>query len=429
MDDQAGTLTPHRVLACADQIEALLDDLGQVRPEFMSTAEKAAVLLQLTTLTGRLEAVRLSVIAGSDDVANDAACRTVADWLAPRTKSDRRTCARSEQLAQAVDTRYGLIGEGLRLGRISVAQAEVIVNALDELPPEVGPKIRDQAELALLGFANAHAPDSLRKIGAKIISVVAPGVADDAERKALETAERRAEAATRLSMRRRSDGSTDISARIPDAIAARLKNCLEAFTAPRQTHITGSAAEAGGWTDPSTGIKLTGTRLAGEAFCALIESLDANRLPHHGGAATTISINLDLDDLREDLVKAGVIDLDQRTQITAGQARRLACNAALLPAVLGKKSEVMDLGRTSRLFSPAQRKAMSITQRTCRAVDCTMPSTWCEGHHYTNPWSQGCDTDLADGVLLCHWHHKRAHDTRFTTDRTPNGDIRYHRRP
>lgn len=428
MDDLVGTLTPHRVLVCADQIQTLLDGLGHVRPEFMGATEKAAVLLQLTTLTGRLEAVRLSVMAGADDVAQDAACRTVADWLAPRTQSDRRTCARAERLAQAVDTRHGLIGQGLLLGQLSVAQAEVIVNALDELPPEVGPKVRDQAELALISWAKSHAPDSLRKLGAKIVSVVAPGVADEAERKALEAAERRAEVATRLSMRRRGDGSTDLTARIPDAIAARLKTCLESFTAPRQAHITGSAAEAGGWTDPATGIRLSGARLAGEAFCALIESLDAHRLPHHGGAATTMSINLDLDDLRENLAKTGVIDLDQRTQITASQARRLACNAGLIPAVLGKKSEVLDLGRTSRFFSPAQRKAMAIKHPTCRAVDCTMLSTWCESHHYTSPWSQGGNSNLADGVLLCHWHHRRAHDLRFSTDRTPNGDIRYHRR-
>lgn len=58
-----------------------------------------------------------------------------------------------------------------------------------------------------------------------------------------------------------------------------------------------------------------------------------------------------------------------------------------------------------------------------------MPATWSEAHHYDTPWSTGGVTNLADGVLLWHWHHKRAHDSRFTTDRMPNGDLRYHRRP
>ena len=32
--------------------------------------------------------------------------------------------------------------------------------------------------------------------------------------------------------------------------------------------------------------------------------------------------------------------------------RRMACDASIIPAVLGTKSEVLDLGRTSRLVTP-----------------------------------------------------------------------------
>ncbi|HYG92222.1 MAG TPA: HNH endonuclease signature motif containing protein, partial [Nocardioides sp.] len=63
----------------------------------------------------------------------------------------------------------------------------------------------------------------------------------------------------------------------------------------------------------------------------------------------------------------------------------------------------------------------------CRAEGCTIPATWCEAHHL-HPWSQGGPTDLANGVLLCSYHHHRAHDHRYTTDRLPNGDYRFHRR-
>ncbi|WP_368666151.1 HNH endonuclease [Nocardioides antri] len=55
------------------------------------------------------------------------------------------------------------------------------------------------------------------------------------------------------------------------------------------------------------------------------------------------------------------------------------------------------------------------------------PATWCEAHHQ-QPWSQGGKTELADGVLLCSWHHHRAHDRRFHADKLANGDIRFHRR-
>lgn len=114
-------------------------------------------------------------------------------------------------------------------------------------------------------------------------------------------------------------------------------------------------------------------------------------------------------------------------QITAAHARRLACTAGILPAVLGGASEILDLGRTRRLFTPAQRKALRLRDRECRAEGCTIPGAWCEAHH-TTPWTHGGKTDLADGVLLCHHHHHRAHHTDHTTERLPNGDLRYHRR-
>ena len=100
----------------------------------------------------------------------------------------------------------------------------------------------------------------------------------------------------------------------------------------------------------------------------------------------------------------------------------------IVPVVLGGRSEVLDLGRGSRLFRSTQRKAMAVRDRRCRAEGCTIPAAWCEAHHATNPWSRGGRTDLADGVLLCSWHHHRAHDDRYLHDRLPNGDYRFHRR-
>jgi hypothetical protein len=109
-------------------------------------------------------------------------------------------------------------------------------------------------------------------------------------------------------------------------------------------------------------------------------------------------------------------------------ARRLACTAGILPVVLGATSEILDLGRTRRLFSPAQRKALAIRDRACRAEGCDIPAAWCEAHHATNPWTHQGNTDLQDGLLLCTYHPHRAHDTHYDTPRLPNGDNRYTRR-
>ena len=63
----------------------------------------------------------------------------------------------------------------------------------------------------------------------------------------------------------------------------------------------------------------------------------------------------------------------------------------------------------------------------CRTEGCETPAAWCEAHHVT-PWSRNGRSDLEDGVLLCPFHHHRAHDARYDMSRLPNGDHRFHRR-
>jgi Domain of unknown function (DUF222) len=228
--------------------------------------------------------------------------------------------------------------------------------------------------------------------------VVAPEVAEEHERAALERAERRASASTRLRIQRRGDGSSDLRARIPDQVAARLKTYLDAYTSPR----VDGARKGTGIVDPATGERLPYERLLGEAFCSLLESIDPQQMPLHAGSPTTVVATIDAAKLRAALGPAVMAD---GTRISVDQLRRQACNAGIIPAVLGGRSQVLDLGRRSRLFTGAQKLALAIEHPTCRAQGCTVPATWCEAHHGNNPWSQGGSTDLADGVLLCSWHH------------------------
>ena len=87
------------------------------------------------------------------------------------------------------------------------------------------------------------------------------------------------------------------------------------------------------------------------------------RLPIHGGNATTLIVTIPLASLQADLatadlIGAGLVPVDTANggdltgdRITASQARRLACTAKILPAVLGGNSLPLDLGRTRRLFN------------------------------------------------------------------------------
>jgi hypothetical protein len=310
-------------------------------------------------------------------------------------------------------------------GSVNPAQAKVIVRALNQLGDDVDPDVVRRAEAHLVKEAAHFAPSKLKVLGDRILEIVAPDDFEDDERKKLEEQQRRASAATRLSFRKRGDGSTDISARVPDSVAARLKAYLDAFTSPRQKNPGQPDGPGGPITDPATGQRIPSECKNGQAFCALLEALDPSALPIHGGNATTLVITMNWSDLMNG---TGGATLPDGSRISAGEARRLACTAGLLPAVLGSRSEVLDLGRSRRLFTAAQKRALGIEHPTCAAEGCTIPAEWCEAHHAKEPWRTGGRTDLRDGTLFCNWHHHRAHDHTYDTLRLPSGAVRFHKR-
>ncbi len=297
----------------------------------------------------------------------------------------------------------------------------MIARALDELPDDLDAEVVEKAEAQLLAEAAHFDPKRLRVLGRRILEVVAPDVAEEQERRLLEAEEARARRTTAMTMRRRGDGTTDVHLRISDAVAGRLRTYLEAYAAPRRGHLDSEADR----TDPETGRPVARSVLMGRAFCSMLESIPAQRLPRHGGSATTVMVTVDLETLRSQLGAAG---LDTGEAISAGEAMRLACNASIVPVVLGGRGQPLHLGRARRLFTSSQRLAMAVRDGGCRARGCTIPASWCEAHH-RKPWVPRGPTDLENGVLLCSWHHHRAHDPGYRTDTMPNGDVRFRRRP
>jgi hypothetical protein len=97
--------------------------------------------------------------------------------------------------------------------------------------------------------------------------------------------------------------------------------------------------------------------------------------------------------------------------------RKIACDADILPVVLGSQGRILDIGRTSRIFPPHIRKAITARDQGCAFPECTMPAPWCEAHHITY-WSQGGPTSTSNGVLLCSHHHHLIHKEHWTIEIT-----------
>ena len=418
----------HPIVAAVGSVRSMLKTVGDANPTFMTANDKAAALSELVRAEGQLAELRLRILADAGDLAVATATKDAAGWLAKMTRT-RFSDARADlALAKALDGERPLLATAMREGDATLAQAQVIHRVLSALPSRVDADTVAAAEAHLVAQAAHFGPKELGRLGRHILEVVAPEIAEEAEARRLADLEADAADKTRLSMRRLGDGTTRISARVPDATATRLATYLEAFSNP-SAHADEHAHEA----DPF--VRLPYPKRLGQAFIQLLEAVDTRRLPVHGGDATTVVVTVSLASLQADLGTAdllgsGLVPGDELTGdlITAAQARRLACTARILPAVLGGDSIPLDLGRARRLFSPGQRKALLIRDKTCRAEGCDVPGTWCDAHHL-DPWSTGGRTDLDNGVLLCNHHHHRAHDTAgYRTDRLPNGDVMFHRR-
>jgi hypothetical protein len=115
---------------------------------------------------------------------------------------------------------------------------------------------------------------------------------------------------------------------------------------------------------------LSAAQRYGRALCELIEHLPTDALPAQGAVNATVVVSLDLDSLTSGL---GAAVLDTDTRISAGRARRLACNAQIVPMVLSGKSRILDQGRSRRLFDRHQRVALTVRDRGCIWPGCDRP--------------------------------------------------------
>ena len=98
----------------------------------------------------------------------------------------------------------------------------------------------------------------------------------------------------------------------------------------------------------------------------------------------------------------------------------MACDADLIPVVLGGASEPLDVGRAKRLFTGGLRTAIIHRDRHCTFPGCDRPPDWCDAHH-VKPWWAGGETTLTNAALLCARHHTIVHRDLLTATVTPTG--------
>ncbi|MFL6060329.1 MAG: DUF222 domain-containing protein [Marmoricola sp.] len=402
----------------AAELRAFLERVARFDVAGLDQTQQADLLQACTRAEAGLTALRMRVIAAADRTRTPAAsgAASAADWAAKISNSDPAHAHRQVGLAHGLERRTRT-QRALSSGEISAEHAAVIIRADKDLPAGLGAEERDQVEAALLDKARVVAPAALRRLAGRALAAVEPDpVRVDAHEDALvRSAEEQARAKTRLSMRENDDGTISGWFTVPVAHGELLRKVLQTITAPRRGRLGAAAAQVGEREE-----RTDWDRARGLALCELIEHLPTEHL--HPKTAATLVVMIDESVLRGALKAAG---LDTGGLLSAGEARRFACNARILPVVLDGASQALDLGRSKRLFNEAQRIAKGLEHDTCAADGCERPYAWCELHH-KHHWAHGGCSDLDEAVPLCHFHHQRIHDPGYGHAYRPGGSITFH---
>ena len=405
---------PVRVLAVLTDTLQDYDDIDWAgRPPQV----QLAMLRSLERLRSVLDLVQLHVVAGIDasGAARTDGWATTKDLVTAVTGGPRSAGRRTVALARALTTDRTETARRLGAGWVSRAQAEVVVAAVDRLPAR--PDLRDAAEVLLLDEAATRDASELVQVGRHVLERLDPDGTDARDERALDREERAAHHGRFLSIAEDGIGGVRVRGRGTVEDAAWLKSVLLPLAAPQPTD---PGACGGDPARPARGCAVTGCAHDGRdprdhgarMWDALVEACrkvaDTDAPPTSHGARPRVVVTVDHGTLRDGLGSAGLGDLD--TRLSAGAVRRLACDAEVLPVVLGGRSEVLDVGRAHRLVTPPIWQALVVRDRHCAFPGCRRPPVACDAHHLRH-WADGGATSLDNLVLLCRSHHTTVHTT------------------
>lgn len=187
---------------------------------------------------------------------------------------------------------------------------------------------------------------------------------------------------------------------------------------------------------PGRGDFRTAAQRRADALISLAEiALRSGELPITGGVKPHVTIRADLATVTGE-TGAPAAETDFGATLSTDWVRRFTCDAEIARVVFGPGREAIDLGRTARTFSLAQRGFIVARDGHCIWPGCDGTPGWCDAHHRVH-WADGGATDTDNGVQVCGRHHDRIHqyghaiirtsDGGFTVDLRSESDPRWHR--
>ncbi|MFD2757369.1 HNH endonuclease [Gulosibacter faecalis] len=369
------------------------------------------------------------------------------------------TSTRITLQGEVLPPRYEHVADSVAGAVLPVEYADKIVEFLEDITPRVDPVTLVEAEVALVEAAPGLTSRELVQVIAGMTSVLDPD--------GVEPTEAEAYAGRYFDMTVLPTGQVRIKGLLDAASAAPILAGVNAYVTNElrksrgvnnpDGSVTGvvrdvdrdrTEGQAQSESEVAQIVQETRTvrQLRADAFIMLCQhAIGCNELP---GCSTQVVVRMQDRDLIDRARDAGLLDdvdaadepvdeatgLDPRSAFTsaglatidglpaaisASAARRLCAKAGIIPVVLGGAGEVLDLGRASRLATPAQRKAL--IERDGGCAFCGLEPSMCEVHHVRYWTRDAGPTDLANLILLCTTCHHRIHDDEWQIRIVPPG--------
>jgi hypothetical protein len=327
--------------------------------------------------------------------------KSVAHWLAWSCSMNLGVAREHVRVARAL-RRMPTITEAFRAGRLSYSKVREVTRVVD---------VVDEARLCELAQTATAAQLAV------MISAFR-----SADRRRIGQQPRR-----QVTVAEREDGMVEIRARLPKEEAAVLIAAMETAKdqfgpppakpgeQPNEVAATPPYSRADALVDVSRAFVASAPEdRSGEDRHLVVVHVDAGLLtdPPAGSESEDVPAGTSR-------TPGAVCHIDGVGSIEPGSAARLACDATLLGAITNSAGEVLHLGRTRRLVSRAQRRALTIRDRMCRYPGCAQ-TRHLDAHHVIG-WAAGGPTDLDNLILLCRWHHTAIHEGGVTITHGADG--------
>ena len=408
----------HPVLAGMADTRAALAKLRATGTATMSDTECRQAVGAAAELCAAAQSEYLRLLRELDSrpeaVPGAAAGRVARTFLVHALHMSGADAARDVAAARAVDPASGSLpqlGQALEDGQVSRAHVDVAVRALRGVPRHLlerrdaaGITGAEQVDGFLTETAKVLSPQDTARIGAQLVAVLDPDGSDSFD----------PESVTRRGLRMIPDstGMLLLRAELDPVAGEVVRAAIDRYAAPESA---GTATDVNGHPVPLPDLRTPHQRQA-DALVS-IARIALGQPAGHGSGDQQARIVITATPGQ---VAAAAASSDRGA--AAGSARmestgdpigprvlgRWLCDALLQRVLMAPGGAVLDLGRSQRTVSPAQRRALAARDEGCSLPGCHAPPGWCDAHHVVW-WSAGGGTDLRNLALLCPRHHSEVH--------------------